>query len=465
MAKDDLIEIGSSGLRKVGGVINEEFLPNLRGKRGAKVYREMVDNDPVIGSILFSIEKIITRLEWRIDPFDDSPEAVAAQEFVQSCMDDMSDSWDSTLQSILSMLPYGWSYHEVVYKRRGGESNDPTKRSKFEDGKIGWRKWAIRSQDTLWKWDIDHDGGIQGMIQMDPWGQRGQVIIPIDKALLFRTSAQKNNPEGRSLLRTAYRPWYFKRRIEEIEAIGIERDLAGLPIAFLPPEYLSSGATEDQKRIVAMMESIVQNVKRNEQEGLVFPLIFDERGNKMFDIQLLSAGGSRQFDTDKVISRYDQRIAMSVLSDFILLGHENVGSFALSSDKTSLFSVALGSLLSMIEDVFNTYAVPRLFAMNPEFKLDELPRLKHGDIEQPDLAALAQWIGALTAAGETLFPDERLSKWSRQVAGMPEPSEDRQAPEDMMDTMAPPAPAPAKPQQEAPDKTPLDLAEPDDGSV
>lgn len=58
--------------------------------------------------------------------------------------------------------------------------------------------------------------------------------IPMSKAMLFRTESVKDNPEGRSILRNAYRSWYFKRRIQEIEAIGIERDLAGLPVIHAP---------------------------------------------------------------------------------------------------------------------------------------------------------------------------------------------------------------------------------------
>jgi hypothetical protein len=358
--RPDLAEIGTTGLRRTGGTVYEEFLVSLRGRRGAKVYREMSENDPVVGSILYAIEKIILRLEWTIKPASDNDEDRDSAEFIEQCLYDMSDSWDSTLSSILSMLIYGYSFHEIVYKIRGGAAtDDPTKRSNFDDGKIGWRKWPVRAQETHNNWMFDQDGGIQGFEQVDPYGA-GIHRIPIDKGLLFRTTSHKNNPEGKSLLRTAYRPWYFKRRIEEMEAIGIERDLAGLPIAYLPPEYLSSQATADQQAVRDSIVSIVQNVKRNEQEGIVFPLVFDDRGNKMFSIELLSSGGSRQFDTDKVISRYDQRIAMSVLSDFILLGHERVGSFALGSSKIDLWTMAVEAICKSIAEVINYHAIPRL---------------------------------------------------------------------------------------------------------
>jgi hypothetical protein len=367
VAKPDLSEFGSTGLKHSGGTVFEEFLTNLRGTKGARVYREMSDNDPTIGSIIYAIEKVILRLDWRVEAFSDksadgetSPKDQETAEFVNECLNDMSDSWDATLTQILSMLIYGYAFHEIVYKVRGGDSKDPQRRSKFSDNKIGWRKFAIRGQETLWQWMFDAEGGIQGLIQSDPSASVYIKAIPIEKALLFRVKNDKNNPEGRSLLRNAYRSWYFKHRIEEIEAVGIERDLAGLPIAYIPPEYLSSTASADQVSFRNSIEQIVQNVKRNEQEGIVMPLMYDESGHKMFDLSLLSTGGSRQFDTDKIINRYDQRIAMSVLSDFILLGHDRVGSYSLGTAKMDLWSMAVDAIANSIAEVINQYAIPRL---------------------------------------------------------------------------------------------------------
>jgi hypothetical protein len=415
--RPDLSEIGSTGLRRTGGTVYEEFLVSLRGRRGAKVYREMSENDPVIGSILYAIEKIILRLEWTVEPSSDKDEDRESAEFIEQCLYDMSDSWDATLSQILSMLVYGYAFHEIVYKIRDGAGNDdPSRRSAFSDGKIGWRKWPIRAQETHNNWLFDEDGGIQGFEQVDPYGA-GIHKIPIDKALLFRTTAHKNNPEGKSLLRTSYRPWYFKRRIEEMEAIGIERDLAGLPIAYLPPEYLSSTATADQQAVRDSIVSIVQNVKRNEQEGIVFPLVFDDRGNKMFSLELLSSGGSRQFDTDKVISRYDQRIAMSVLSDFILLGHERVGSFALGSSKIDLWTMAVEAICKSIAEVINYHAIPRLLKLNG-MKLGTTPELTYSDVSHVDLSEISDYVAKLTTAG-IIKPDDDLEEYLRGLGGLP----------------------------------------------
>ena len=424
MAKPDLSEFGSTGLKHSGGTVFEEFLTNLRGTKGARVYREMSDNDPTIGSIIYAIEKVILRLDWRVEAFSDksadgetSPKDQETAEFVNECLNDMSDSWDATLTQILSMLIYGYAFHEIVYKVRGGDSKDPQRRSKFSDNKIGWRKFAIRGQETLWQWMFDAEGGIQGLIQSDPSASINIKAIPIEKALLFRVKNDKNNPEGRSLLRNAYRSWYFKHRIEEIEAVGIERDLAGLPIAYIPPEYLSSTASADQVSFRNSIEQIVQNVKRNEQEGIVMPLMYDESGHKMFDLSLLSTGGSRQFDTDKIINRYDQRIAMSVLSDFILLGHDRVGSYSLGTAKMDLWSMAVDAIANSIAEVINQYAIPRLLKLNG-MDTARAPYLTYGEVSHIDLTEIADYVSKLANSG-LLMSDPNLEDYLRELGGLP----------------------------------------------
>ena len=421
----DMQELGTTGLKRTSGFVVDEFLVKLRGIQGVKTYREMSDNDPVIGAFLYAIEKIITRIDWRVDPFTDSsadgePDDtdIETAAFVESCLNDMSDSWDSTLSQIMSMVVYGWSWHEIVYKQRlGPEQKDPSKRSQFNDGKIGWRKWPIRGQETLWSWGFTADGGIECMNQIDPWTGKGMVEIPIEKSLLFRTTAQKGNPEGRSLLRNAYRPWWYKRRIEEIEAIGIERDLAGLPVANVPPEYLSIHATAEQQSVLAAIQQIVTSIKRNEQEGVIFPQIYDDNGHKLFELVLLSSGGTRQFDTDKVITRYDQRIAMSVLSDFILLGHDRVGSFSLGTTKMDLFTMSVDSIAKTIADTINTHAIPRLIRLNG-MDTTRIPKVTYSEVAHVDLGEIATFVSQMAQAG-VLAPDPGLEDHIRELAGLP----------------------------------------------
>ena len=414
----DFMEIGSSGLVQYGGRVEEDFLRQLQGKRGYAIYREMAENHPVIGGILASIEMLFRSVDWSVVPADANDQrAIDEAEFVASCMNDMSMSWQDTINNILTMLTYGFSFNEIVYKRRTGQSEDGES-SKFVDGRIGWRKLPMRSQDTVYEWHFDHNGGIEGMTQMNPLSGSGPVYIPIEKALLFRTSTRMNNPRGRSILRSAYTSWYYQKRIITIEAIGIERDLAGLPVAFVPPQLLSDNATSQETAALNEIKRIVRNIRRDEQEGLVFPLAYDpETGQKAYDIQLLTSGGRRQFDTNQIVGRYDQRIAMSVLADFILLGHEKVGTQSLSVSKIELFMDSIEAWLSGIADVFNNYGIPRLMKLNG---VDEklAPTLKYSAPRDPDIGVLGDYVSKLTSSG-AMLPDDGLSDHLRELAGLP----------------------------------------------
>lgn len=410
-------EIGRVGQRRYGGVIYEEFLPELVGHRGIETFREMSENDDVIGAILYAIEMLVRQTEWNVEPGGSSAKDKEAAEFVRSCMDDMQNTWVDTISEILSFLTYGWSFHEIVYKRRMGNTKDTRTRSKFDDGLIGWAKIPIRAQETLYQWEYDDTDNLVGMTQMPP-PDFGLLTIPMDKAMLFRTKARKDNPEGRSILRNAYRSWYFKRRIQEIEGIGIERDLAGLPVIYAP-EDLDIWNTEDENiaRILAGLEEMVRQIRRDEKEGIVLP------GG--FKLELLSSGGTRQFDTNAIIDRYDTRIAMTVLADFIFLGHQQNGSWALSSDKTELFAMACGAYLDIIAETFNSQGIPNLIDINGDHfaGVTDYPKLTHGDIEDADIAKVSTFIKDMVGIG-VLVPDDGLEDYVRQIAKLPERTED-----------------------------------------
>lgn len=414
---NDSKEIGRVGQRRYGGIFYEEFLSELRGRKGAEVFTEMSNNDETIGAILFAIEMLVRQASWNVEPGGSTAKDREAAEFVTSCMDDMQQTWIDTISEILSFLTYGWSFHEIVYKRRMGRTKDNRTSSKYDDGLIGWMKLPIRSQETLYQWEYDDQDNLIGMTQMPP-PDFGLITIPMNKAMLFRTRSRKDNPEGRSILRTAYRSWYFKRRIQEIEGIGIERDLAGLPVITTPEGMdIWDKDDEDMNAIRTGLEAMVKNIRRDSTEGLVLPF--------GYTFELTSTGGSRQFDTNSIIARYDTKISQTVLADFIQLGHESVGSFALSSDKTNLFSMAICAFLDIICQTFNSQGIPALIDINGDHfaGVTDYPRLTHGDIEDVDLATVATFIKDMTSIG-VIIPDESLEDYVRQLGKLPKRTTD-----------------------------------------
>ena len=412
-------ELGRTGQYRISGTFFEEFLPELRGKKGIEVYKEMSNNDEMVYAILFAIEMLMRNCKFTVEPASEKEIDKRAAEFIEECMNDMSDTWQETISEILSFITYGWSYHEIVYKRRIGKTKSPSTSSKYDDGLIGWSKLPIRSQDTLFEWLYDENtDDFKGMVQAAP-PMYNPVLIPIEKALHFKTISSKANPEGRSILRGAYRSWAFKKRLQEIEGIGVERGLAGFPVLTAPEnsELNIWGKEPEEQEALANAENIVTNIRMDEQAGLVLPA--------GWKLEFLGPTSKSNFDTNQIIERYDKRIATTVMADFILLGQQQVGSFALSSNKTKMFSLAIGAFLNVICEEFNNQAIPRLIDLNEShFKgITDYPKMVHGDIEEPDLEKLGNFIKEMVGCG-VLFPDEGLDDYVRQVGNLPERKEE-----------------------------------------
>ena len=407
-------ELGRSGLRQSGGYVYEEFLRKLQWPKAGEIYQEMSSNDPVITAVLFCCRMLIREVDWRVKPCSDSPADVECAEFIESCMNDMSTTWTDFIDEAVSYFQYGFSLHEIVYKRRLGPNKNSSKNSRYNDGRIGWRKIPGRRQTTICGWDFAQDGGINGAIQLDG-GQR--LYLPIQRCLLFRTNHQNNNPEGTSFLRGAYRPWYFKKHIEEVEGIGIERDLAGLPVIW-SPEGLDLDNKEDPKAAEARNTAVklVTSIRRDRNDGVVM--------SHGWDLKLLSTGGTRQFDTNAIINRYDQRIAITLLADIIMLGADKVGSFALAKVKQSLLATALDAQLRNIRDILNRYAIPRLLELNTFPGITGFPEFECESVVAPDLNELGNFIGKLAGAKMPLFPDIDLENRLRDIAGFPRTTAD-----------------------------------------
>ena len=172
----------------------------------------------------------------------------------------------------------------------------------------------------------------------------------------------------------------------------------------MPPSFISNASPED-RQVLESIKRIVTNVRRDEQEELC-SLVYDENSRSLTlgFFQQAARGSSGRSDLT-IYQRINDRLA-----DFILLGHEQVGSFSLASSKTHLFSVALGTWLNVIAAQFNRIAIPRLFALN-SFRLEKLPKLVPGDIEVPNLTELGDYITKLAGAGMDLFPDEKLEDY------------------------------------------------------
>jgi hypothetical protein len=407
-------ELGvSSDTRPDWGLRQDEFVVQLRGRQGVKKYREMSENDPVIGAILTAMRMMLRSVEWRIEGGNDT-----AQDFVRSTMHGMDDkSWEEFISDALTMLEYGFSLFEMVPRRD-------------DDGMIRMKKLGGRAQWTIDRFETSENGDVQGVWQV---AAQKNVYIPYPKLLHFRTTSIAGEPSGRSVLRSAYTAWRAQNNIKYFEGVGIERELNGLPIVRIPSEFMSADASDSQKALFNQMKKIARDVKRNEQGYIILPSdrYADEDGSLtdslMVEFDLIASKGTRDIDTGSVILRYQQDMARSVMADFVMLGANDRGSFALSKSKADLFLRALEGYADTIAAQLNRKLLPYLWELNGMNKAD-MPKLVRGRVAPVDLEEIGQYIQRLALSGVDLFPDDNLDKHLRDVAGLPEGDPNRPRP-------------------------------------
>ncbi len=387
------------------GLRSDEFIQQLRGTQGVRKLREMSENDPIISAILTAMDLMIRSVPWR---FTGGSEM--GRQVIEEILYSMEDkTFEEFISDVLTFLPYGFSIFEIVAKRK-------------RDGVIGLKKLAPRAQWTIDRFENNDFGDILGVHQQ---ASMKNVFIPYNKLLHFRTRSANNQPAGVSVLRGAYTSWYYANMITQIEATSIERELNGLPVWSLPGEWFAENAEDWQKQFVQEAKRIGRDVKRNEQGFIIKPsdLWEQEDGritdNPMVKFELIASQGSRDIDPGRTILRHQQNMARTAMADFIMLGANDRGSFALSQSKSDLFLKALEGYLDTIAAVMNRRLIPKLGMWNGMSPAD-LPTIRHGRVAPVNLIELGQFIQRLSQSKFNLFEDTELENHLRDVAGLPE---------------------------------------------
>lgn len=407
-------EYGVTGLNRFGGTVREDYNRTWASLLTmVPLVKEMLDH-PVVGATMFAVEMYIRTAEWSVISGGDTPADEEARVFLEECMKDMSHTFSEHITQALSMLSYGFAPFEIVYKRRlGPDGKSP---SEFNDGRIGWRKFAFRSQDTLapgHEWEFDENGGIKGMYQKADY-TRPEVFIPIDKMILYRTTAAKNNPQGRSALRSAYMAWYYAKNFAEIEGISAERMGGGLPVIYLGEGTSNAGTASDFE----FAKKVVRDVRSDEQAGIVFPFQKQGQDGRGILFELVSPPAKGVVDFDKTIQRYNQQISQTLLAQFIFLGLTESGSQALAVELTDLFGEAMNGWISVVADALNRYIVPRLFAFNT-FNVTSLPQFYAAPTQDLDVEKVMNAITLAVGSG-VLLPDQGTERIVRKILEIPQ---------------------------------------------
>ena len=253
--------------------------------------------------------------------------------------------------------------------------------------------------------------------------QSEDKFIPRKKFILVKNNGNKNNPEGVSPLKSVYRAWRYKTSLESFEATSVSNDVRGLKVLYLPPQYLSPNASEDDKQIYEHYKRGMSSLNNNEQSALILPMFRDEKGNKMFEFEAVSIMGQRANDTNDIITRFKKEIVTALMASQIILGQEGGGSFSLAESLDSVTKMVVDARLNQIKEQLNHDLIPQLFALNG-WDITDVPRFEYGEVSTESLDEIGKFVQRVAAVGMLPKTPEVVNYVTDRLAISPQFKED-----------------------------------------
>lgn len=389
--------VGNSGTQIFGGYFSEEYLNELRGRRGARQWDEMRRSEAQISMLMNAVMNPIKSANWAVEAPDESDaQSVLQAELVKTCIFDMID-FDTFKHEALTVVPFGFSLMEVVHSV---EYNHP----KFGTYN-GLKALAFRSQKTIENWQLENKTGkLLGVNQYTYSDLGGNQFIPGQFLLVFTHAKEGDNYEGISALRPMLGAYKRKELYLKLAAIGIERYAIGTPIGTIP-KGKEKGPEVDQ------FKTVLQNYTSHESSFITKP--------EGWDIEIQKG----DFDASKIkelLTFENTEFANAIVGNFLALGmNGGGGAYALGSNLGEFFTSGIQAYADLICSTINRDLIPNLVKLNFGDQR-AYPKMKVTGISDKAGKELAETIKYL-ADSRSLDPDKPLKDHIRKLYKLPKP--------------------------------------------
>ena len=415
--KIDARELGNTGLKQWGGVVLEECNAELRYPMAVTTYKAML-KDSVIAPSVELIENKIASVEFSLSYPEGHDYLKEKTELLnQMFFNDMEHPFSTFIRQAATFNSFGFSVIEKVPRYRNYEYG-----SKYNDGYVGIRKLAFRSQDTIAKWKFDKGNKkLLGVYQysninnniysndtfsgigggwnaIDSFSDTDLVYIPKEKFLHFVNNPYKDSPTGQSPLNFVHTAWKYKQAYLQIEAKGVSKEAHGIKTLYMPPEYMDEDASEELKAAYRMYKQIMMNLDLGDSSSIMLPILTDSMGNKMFELKVENLTGTSSYNIDNIIERFNNEIFTGLFANILPLGNKGGGSHALAEIKLDIVTDMVKSKLDHIVSVINHDLIPYIFKLNG-WSLEVLPYIRYGDIQEDNLDDFSSAIQRIKAVG------------------------------------------------------------------
>lgn len=387
--------VATSGTEIYSGYFYEDYLQSLQGTQRADFFDKMRRSDPKIKMLISAVKNPIKAATYIIEPASDDAQDQIIAELVEHCLfSDMDKPWTDFLHEALSLIDFGHSAFEMVDKVVIGHK-------KF-GSYTGIKTLGFRSQRVIERWNLDQKTGELLSISIQSNGDlQSYVDIPSEFLLLFVSEKEGDNYEGISFLRSCIGAFKRKDHHLKAEAIGIEKYAVPTPVLDVPP-----GKEESSELATAKL--IMQKYVTHQQQYITKP--------QEWKIDFIKT----DFDAAKIresINAENTEMVNAFLANFLDLGTNGAGSYALSFDLSDFFLTSIEHIANKICEEINRTLIKRLVNLNfgPQ---EKYPQLKALGITEKAGKELADIVKALIDS-KAIIPDDKLEADLRKRYKLP----------------------------------------------
>jgi hypothetical protein len=396
-------ELGYSSPSPWTSWTREERVPELRDKLGLRVFYDMKRADGTVRGALRLLKTPIQAARWFIEPGTDSTIDKTIAAFVEkNLFEELSQPWSRVVEDALLMCDFGYMAFEKVWDYN-------------KDGKLIISKLAPRHPLDIQDWLWDENGGPDAFV-MEPISIQGtgnaafnnfnlnnpvtdfagldpRIVIPMSKALIFTLEQEAGDLRGISILRSAYKHYFYKDTLYKIDAIQKERHGIGVPIIRMPMGF--------SKADRELADNLGRNLRTNERAHITIPMNWEVGFAKL---------EGQPVDCLRSIEHHDMKIKSNILAPF--MDEANV-----NPDSLDVYYKATRYIANTLCDTVNKYLIPQLVGMN--FSRGNNPMLRVRRIgEEEALRTLSFAFRNFVGAG-AIRPDDPLEKFLRSELDLP----------------------------------------------
>lgn len=402
---------GTDGVSAPGGfLITNERNQKLVGSTKWKTYDSTIANTSIVAAAVLIRGWLLGQAKWSAIANDKGRDKgqwgvdIVTEGLLEATM---SKPWRNVVRRQGMKTFRGFALHEGVIRKRA-------------DGRIVYKALEHRPQWSVYRWDkADEQSDWVGIEQQSAVGN--MYYVPRDRLFYSVEDTTTDAPDGVGMLRYVVELADTLMRYRQLEGIGFDGDLRGMPIGRAPIAKLRAEAQakvgDDPVKIrayvtakVEFLTRILGNYIKMPNQSLMLDSVpyiaTDEKGTISsvyewgFDLVKATAGSMPELR--EAVGGLSRDIARVLGVEFLLMG-DSEGARSVHEDKTDMFEIGVNATLSDIVDDANRDLVQRLIALNGGDPEVDSPRLQ-ARIDRRSIESASAMLSAIAKAGMPLDP-------------------------------------------------------------